>query len=124
MSNHTRIVLTEVGDERERQEKKWGQQNHPSIISPGPEIPLPVKDTFQRYGLDASDAAGFKRVTDVAAEDGNLTYADILMEEVAEAIEAAVESEELLREELIQVAAVAVAWIEAIDRRATKESDA
>jgi hypothetical protein len=43
------------------------------------------------------------------------TYGDIFIEEVAEAIGAA--NEDRLREELVQCAAVAVAWIEAIDRR-------
>lgn len=44
----------------------------------------------------------------------------ILAEEVGEAAEAALENDQgrgELREELVQTAAVAVAWIEAIDRR-------
>lgn len=42
----------------------------------------------------------------------------ILMEEVGEAAQDALKGHlQLLRQELIQVAAVAVAWIEALDRR-------
>jgi len=48
------------------------------------------------------------------------TWATILIEEVGEACKEVNEavSVERLREELIQVAAVAVAWIECIDRHA------
>jgi NTP pyrophosphatase (non-canonical NTP hydrolase) len=56
-------------------------------------------------------------------DDG--TWGLVLTEEVGEACQAALESRrnpclrrhDLLREELVQVAAVAVAWIEALDRR-------
>jgi NTP pyrophosphatase (non-canonical NTP hydrolase) len=41
----------------------------------------------------------------------------ILGEEVGEVAKATLDSVQELREELIQVAAVAVSWIEAIDRR-------
>lgn len=42
----------------------------------------------------------------------------ILTEEVGEAAKAMNENDPGLREELIQVAAVAMAWVEAMDRRA------
>jgi hypothetical protein len=52
---------------------------------------------------------------------GEGTWADILVEEVAEAIEAAVlHGDEGLRAELVQVAAVAACWVECIDRRARR----
>ncbi|HYF53037.1 MAG TPA: hypothetical protein VEA41_02135 [Salinarimonas sp.] len=44
-----------------------------------------------------------------------MTYSQILAEEVAEAL--AESDPMLLRAELVQVAAVAVQWVEAIDRR-------
>jgi hypothetical protein len=50
------------------------------------------------------------------AQEGTTTWKHILREEFLEAM--AEEDPEQLREELVQVAAVAVAWIEAIDRRA------
>lgn len=46
---------------------------------------------------------------------GTGTWSDILVEELTEAIEA--DNDEDLRAELVQVAAVAVQWIAAIDRR-------
>lgn len=47
---------------------------------------------------------------------GEATWLDILREEVLEAF--AEDDPARLRTELVQVAAVAVAWVEAIDRRA------
>jgi hypothetical protein len=44
-----------------------------------------------------------------------LTWRDILLEEVYEAF--AETDSDRLREELIQVAAVALSWVDAIDRR-------
>lgn len=77
-------VLDHVAAERERQDEKWGEQNHLDWV-----------------------------------------WNAILMEEVGEAAEevlttafgAAAKGHGDLRSELVQVAAVAVAWIEAIDRR-------
>lgn len=60
----------------------------------------------------ADDAQGF---CDNAFQVGCGTWADILIEEVAEAVET--ENDTDLRSELVQVAAVAVQWIAAIDRR-------
>lgn len=76
-------IIAAIHDERERQEAKWGQQNH---------------------------------------DDGWWTA--ILTEEVGEVAEAALKAKweggktlDDVKDELIQVAAVAVSWIEAIERR-------
>jgi NTP pyrophosphatase (non-canonical NTP hydrolase) len=81
------LILSEVVDERKRQDIKWGEQNH---------------DPF--------------------------AYLCILTEEVGEASKAALEAHDWenetwnsdkigeLREELIQIAAVAVAMVECLDR--------
>lgn len=110
-------VLVEVGDERRRQEAKWGQQNHRD--GTGPDV------------LDVGDAS--ELMSHIEAEHGVAewardrcerlhamglgTYEQILTEEWAEAIECDDPAE--LRDELVQVAAVAVAWIEKIDRDAS-----
>jgi len=65
--------------------------------------------------LDLSFSA--TRATDVAAAFGRVSWADILLEEVFEAL--AEDDPAALRVELIQVAAVAVQWVEAIDRKAS-----
>jgi len=95
----TNAVLAEVLDERRKQHEKWGQQDHPD----GTDRDL------------AGVAESFRRFCDAAAEDGSITFRHILAEETAEAY--AETDPDSLRAELIQVAAVAVAWIEAIDRR-------
>ena len=94
----TKFVLDNVSDERARQDKKWGEQNHPD----GTGKHSPLADTF-------------RELCDAATADGTLTWAHILLEEVAEALD---ESDpEKLEEELLQTIAVGVAWVEAIRRR-------
>lgn len=107
-------VLYEIGIERVRQNHKWGEQNHPDFAD------MPVVMRPLHYEIPTK--ADAIKVCDGRAEDGTLTWADILIEEVAEAIETRTPGE--LREELIQVAAVAIAWVEAIDRRRLKRGDA
>jgi len=92
-------VLQEVLAERIRQDEKWGEQNHPGGTGrPG----------------DIAFAEAYKAICK-ANGPGEDTYRDILAEEVYEAF--AENDPARLREELVQVAAVAVNWIEAIDRR-------
>ncbi|MBS1771132.1 MAG: hypothetical protein JSS77_15895 [Acidobacteria bacterium] len=65
-------------------------------------------------GLAASTEE-FRTRCEVAEKNGVLSFADVLMEEVSEAMDA--ESAVELRAELIQVAAVAVKWIESLDKQ-------
>ena len=108
----TRAVLREVLAERGRQHAKWGEQN----LSDGTAGVTPDAATWDRVTARA-DAARARRLCQEAAASGYCTWMHVLREEVAEAF--AEEDPALLRAELIQVAAVAVAWVEAIDRRAT-----
>jgi hypothetical protein len=97
-------VLTEIAAERRRQDDRWGEQNHPDGT-----------------GIWYADRAAAERTrTNNAAADGTLTFRHVLAEEVAEAF--AEDDPAKLRAELVQVAAVAAAWIEAIDRRTSKET--
>lgn len=116
-------VLEEVSQERVRQDEKWGEQNHPNGTGDdvpmlhGEPIPKPHEQVAPTMGSLAYTA---RRVTDKYAKNGALTYADILLEEVGEAL--AEHHPAALRAELIQVAAVAVAWVEKIDRDARREA--
>jgi hypothetical protein len=105
-------VLAEVRAERARQDATWGQQDHPDATRGA---------FYGDYGIISESDA--RERCDVAAKDGMCTFAHILIEEVAEAIDAALidggTHDQDLRKELVQVAAVAVSWIEAIDRRTT-----
>lgn len=106
----TLAVLMEVANERARQDKKWGEQNHPS--GTGDERRMLRDTTLPTWGTVCYRATA---LTDRAAQNGSLTFLDILLEEVGEAFSE--HDDEGVRGELVQVAAVAVGWIEAIDRR-------
>lgn len=93
-------VLSEVFEERARQDEKWGEQNHPDGTG-GP--------------LDVHVVETYKFLCERATANGSLRWQHILQEEVAEVCAATGQD---LRGELIQVAAVCVAWVECIDRRA------
>lgn len=96
----TEYVLIETADELDRQQDLWGEQNHPDGTG------------------SASDKVLMELVraeTDLKDSKGELTWADILREEFYEAVSE--DDEEKLRVELVQVAAVALQWAVAIDRR-------
>lgn len=101
MSTPTDHVLDDVAAERAAQTAKWGEQNHPDGTN------------AREYG----EARDFYRMQcDISAERKETTWRHILLEETYEAF---AESDPVkLRRELVQVAAVVVAWIESIDRRA------
>ena len=89
-------ALFDVQMERRRQDMKWGVQNHPDGTS----------EYYRAYADEAREDC--KRLNPV-------DWTAILLEETYEALS---ETDPIkLRAELIQVAAVAVAWAEAIDRR-------
>lgn len=108
-------ILNEITDERRRQEEKWGQQNHADGTGPG-ELFL-GRETHDGTFIDIRDTA--IRITDERTEEEELTYADIFLEEVFEALSE--NDQDRLREELVQCAAVAVKWIEKIDRDKAKK---
>jgi hypothetical protein len=95
-------VLYEIHAERDRQDAKWGEQNHRDGTA-----------TFPGADRRAADEA--RRECETLANLGACTWRAILTEEVAEAF--AERDPAKLRAELIQVAAVAVSWVQAIDRR-------
>ncbi len=100
-TGETADLLYDVADERIAQVAKWGVQARPDGTSES----------------NAPYAEAAKAATDKAAENGTLTWADILSEEVLEAFSET--NQDALREELVQVAAVAISWAEDIDRRRT-----
>jgi hypothetical protein len=96
----TRAVLGEVAAERRAQNAKWGEQNLP--------------DGTAARG-DRRRANRKRRETNRAHANGVLSWRDVLEEEMFEALAESDKTE--LRAELVQVAAVAASWIEALDRR-------
>jgi type IV pilus biogenesis protein CpaD/CtpE len=97
-------VEREIRDERDRQDAKWGEQNHPDGTGP---------DGNRQAMADMA-----RELCQRLAAIGVVTFYHILLEEVYEAM--AEEDPARLRAELIQVAAVAAQWVEAIDRRTAR----
>lgn len=100
MIDRTNEVLVGVHTERRKQDARWGLQEH--------------KDGTGQLG-DRARADSARDTADLWASSGQVTWRDILFEEVMEAFAEA--DEDKLEEELVQVAAVAVCWIEALHRR-------
>lgn len=108
-------VAEEVIGERLRQDQQWGEQGHPDGIHPGINWATEIAPAFERGDVAVQIASIARKECQRAARQGEVTWLKILREEVAEAF---AETDPVkLRAELLQVAAVAVAWIEAIDRR-------
>lgn len=115
-------AVGEVMAERQRQTAKHGDQSHlPDGTGPEEWMSLGSLPTWsEEWRVDFADLAAWAKARTKAASqneggDGSITFEQILTEEWAEAI---AESDPVkLRAELVQVAAVAVQWIEAIDRR-------
>lgn len=100
----TNRVLTAVADERARQDNKWGTQRD-------------ILNCLPFYAYAINPAVYYKAVEQERAKYGQSTWTDILLEEVAEAVDEAKGGDiAALRKELVQVAAVAVNWIENLDR--------
>lgn len=93
-------VLNEIEAERQRQDKKWGQQDH-SIIEWMPIL-------MEEVGEASKEAVDFHFQSGLQPKDGSFAGEYIT----------SIQSERLynIRKELIQVAAVAVAIVESIDR--------
>lgn len=115
----TQAVLCEVYAERQRQTAKHGDQAH-LPDGTGPTTWLRRLPTLYIRSARADRLAAWAKARTKAASqneggDGSITFEHILTEEWAEAL--AEDDPARLRAELIQVAAVAVQWVEAIDRR-------
>ncbi|MGZ0231164.1 hypothetical protein [Streptomyces sp. CPS1] len=90
----------EIDAERQRQLAKFGEQHHP--------------DGTAITG-DDERAANARHVCQAMASLDQVSWRDILWEEVAEAL--AESGPDALRTELIQVAAVCAAWVHDLDTR-------
>lgn len=100
----TERALADVAAEREHQTAKWGVQSLPDGTG---------TMAWARYGIPSASTA--RRVCDEATRAGEVKWAHVLLEEVSEALHE--RNPARLRAELVQVAAVAVQWVEHLDRR-------
>ncbi len=106
----TERVLDRVHAERVRQIEKWGHQHHPDFAGNLKNNPL---QRVNLHNLKYPDH--YKAACDLAFENDKGTWAHIFMEEVGEVF--GTRTKEELSEELIQVAAVCVSWVEDLDTR-------
>lgn len=97
-------IFTEISAERERQDAKY-----PDCISLPDGTGGGGRKTWESIARHACDRAH---------REGRLTHAHIFDEEASEVL--AETDPAKLRAELVQVAAVAVKWLEDIDRRAAR----
>jgi hypothetical protein len=121
-------VLNDVVAERNAQDRKWGVSNHPDI---NPRIldgrvqwaVGPAQRVAAHYEIRQAEMA--RAFRDSEHRTGQGSFAAILLQEISEAIEAAAQgSPNQLRHELVQAAAVTIAWIEKLDRELADARDA
>lgn len=110
VAENVTAVLTEVGREMQRQVEIWGEQSHP--IYKHDDLFELVKD-----GECALTTNMAKHICDTRLGVGECSWVDILNEEVMEARDEAIAGDPVAtREELIQVAAVAMSAVMSLDR--------
>lgn len=111
------MVLQAISEERIIQDAKWGEQNHPDGTGENLTFLWGPASANLDMRTGAELAAHFKAACDGQFDVNAGNWRGILLEEVFEAL---AESDPVkLRTELLQVAAVVVAWVEAIHRRAS-----
>lgn len=117
---HLEKALHDIRAERQRQEAKFPNQRLPDIVVPEKIRVMTGTARASRaavlHGIPSEDVA--KAAYEQQVRENRASWLDVLIEEVAETVRPAVDGDlEKLREELVQVAAVAVRQIEDIDRR-------
>jgi len=113
----TSLVISEIAAERARQDAKWGVQNHPLVDALLHEQNCSHKRMAEEYEIPTALRA--TQLCQWAAQKGQVTWLHILQEEVSEFMAESQHSTpypDAARAELVQIAAVAVAAIEAFDR--------
>ena len=119
-------VFEAINAERRRQDEKWGEQNHPMIpvdLEQEARAHNTVPAFFACHVLGIDDAKAARDECDRAHRLGYGTYTHIIIEELAEFIEACVKHGEVSDEawaELVQTVAVGVGMLEALDRKRAK----
>lgn len=112
----TRTILGLVFNERQSQEVRYGKANQQIESGTGPD----TRWLGPYTGASAKQIQEDLRrdYEDYEDETGTVTWAHLVREEIAEAFQ---ESDpERLAEELIQVAALCVSWVERLDFDETK----
>lgn len=107
-------VLRAIAEERAAQDAKWGEQNLLNGTGGDVLVTLPGGHLVTTESLARLARLECQRF----AKAGSVTWLHVIREEFYESL--AEDDPMMLRAELTQLAAVAVAWIECIDRRHAK----
>lgn len=114
-TDRTHGVLEEIHNERLSQTQKFGIQAHPDLSIGNANL---TRSQIRKYAEAELKKARERCETSRILDKNGPSWISILDEEFLEAmVEAACGNLDALRAELVQVAAVSVAWIEDIDRR-------
>lgn len=100
-------IIDKVIEEKNRQEKLWGVQQHPSVRGTIPAI---------HYNIPTMEEA--KEMCDYRTKTKEVSWADIALEEFCEILEAP--NEEQRQEEIVQLIAVLFSQYEAIEKSKVK----
>jgi hypothetical protein len=118
-----RSIFAEIDAERERQDAKRGEQNHPMTGATFPRGDSKngrnAREIVARYFGIPTEAEAKQRCDD-EHKAGRGTFTHIAVEEMAKFVAACVQygnASPEARAELVQLTAVCVAMIEAVDRR-------
>ncbi len=110
-------IFGDIAAERSRQVQKWGVQNHASLIPILLNRPGGCDAARMCEELEIPSETRAKFLCQSSQPD---TFAAIAIEELSEAV-SCLDDERAMRTELVQLAAVVVAWVEAIDRRTAEK---
>lgn len=114
MMEHLHKVLAEVINERVRQEKRYGDVNDKLLDGTGPEVEWCPVYSANRTAVQIQDDFRYE-YEQYEKLNGLPTWMHLVREEVAEAFQES--GPDRLAEELIQVAALCVSWVERIRAR-------
>jgi hypothetical protein len=103
-----RQIFAAIDQERKRQDEKWGEQNYPIVR---------LGHNYIFY----NELNSLRNTNARLFMEGEISWSNILMEEVYKAF--AETNPEKQREELVQVAAVAVQIIEYLDRKREEDRE-
>lgn len=110
------FIIEDVVEELQAQLDKWGIQNHPSVDQVLSKRPCGCTSErmCEEYEIPTESRAKF--LCEMANSRQQLTWSHIAVEELSEVISAP--DDVMRRQELVQLAAVVLNWIDSIDRNA------